>query len=165
MTDDQLRTYPVREDVRFQAATWTLERVAWVLLALVPLAALAGIFSHGPLSHKTAVPADSNLSLRYERFQRMTVQTRFVVRMPSVQADEVRLRLSPSFQRIYDIQSMQPEPLRSSAGAEGLELYFRPAQGSLAAVIWATPRDFGRFNFRAETDAGEPVEMPVLIYP
>jgi hypothetical protein len=165
MTDDQLRTYPVREDMRFQTVMWTLERVAWVLLALVPLAALAGIFSHGPLSHKTARAADSSLSLRYEHFQRMTVQTRFVIRMPSVQNEEVKLRLSPSFQRIYDIQSMQPEPLRSSAGADGLELYFSPASGGLAAVIWATPRDFGRFNFRAETDIGEPVEMPVLIYP
>jgi hypothetical protein len=165
MTDDQLRTYPIREDMRFQAVTWTLERVAWVLLALVPLAALAGIFSHGPVSQKTARAADATLSLGYEHFQRMTVQTRFVIRMPSVQTDEVRLRLSPSFQRIYDIQSMQPEPARSSAGADGLELHFRPARSGLAVVIWATPREFGRFNFRAETDAGEPVEIPVLIYP
>jgi hypothetical protein len=52
MTDDHVRTYPVREDMRFQTVTWTVERVAWALLALVPLAALAGLFSHGPLSNK-----------------------------------------------------------------------------------------------------------------
>lgn len=165
MTDDHIRTYPVREDMRFQTITWTIERVAWALLALVPLAALAGIFSHGPLSQKTAQAPNSALSVEYEHFQRKTVQARFVVHIPSAPADEVRLRLSPAFQRTYDIQSMQPEPARSSAGAEGLDLYFRPVNGDLAAVIWATPRDFGNFTIRAETDASEPVEIPVLIYP
>jgi hypothetical protein len=165
MTDDHIRTYPVREDMRFQGMTWTLERVAWALLALVPLAALAGVFSHGPLSRQTAQVPNSGLSVEYERFQRITLQARFAIRMPPAEGDEIRLRLSPVFQRTYDIQSMLPEPARSSAGADGLDLYFRPAEGDLAVVIWATPRDFGRFNIRAETDPGEPVEISVLIYP
>ena len=165
MTDHHLQTYPVREDMRFQRATWTVERVFWALLALVPLAALAGLFSHGPLSHKTAEAANASLSVDYERFQRVTVQSRFVVRIRSGATDEVRLRLSPSFQRNYDIQSMQPEPVRSSAGGDGLELYFHPANDDLTAVIWATPRDFGRLMLRAETDLSGPVDIPVLIYP
>jgi hypothetical protein len=165
MADDHIRTYPVREDMRFQSMTWTLERVAWVLLALVPLAALTGLFSHGPLSWQTAQAPNSVFSVDYERFQRITVQARFVVRMPSAEADEVGLRLSPDFQRIYEIQSMQPEPARSSGGADGLHLFFRPAEGELAVVIWATPRDFGSFTIRADTDLSEAVEIPVLIYP
>jgi hypothetical protein len=165
MTDDHIRTYPVREDMRFQSMTWTLERVAWALLALVPLAALAGVFSHGPLSRQTAQAPNSAFSVDYERFQRNTVQARFVVRMPPAEADEVRLRLSPDFQRIYEIQSMQPEPVRSSGGSDGLDLYFHPSEGALAVVIWATPREFGSFTFRADTDLSEAVELPVLIYP
>src|SRR3954451_20711661 len=109
MTDDHIRTYPVREDMRFQSMTWTLERVAWALLALVPLAALTGVFAHGPLSRQTAQAPNSAFSVDYERFQRNTVQARFVVHMPSAEADEVRLRLCPDFQRIYEIQSTQPE--------------------------------------------------------
>jgi hypothetical protein len=165
MTDDHIRTYPVREDMRFQTMTWTLERVAWALLALVPLAALTGVFSHGPLSWQTAQAPNSAFSVEYERFQRITVQARFVVRMPPAEADEVRLRLSPVFQLSYDIQSVQPEPARSSAGADGLDLYFLPAEGDLAVVIWATPRDFGSFHIQAKTDLSEAGELPVLIYP
>ena len=165
MTDDHVRTYPVREDMRFQTVTWTVERVAWALLALVPLAAMAGLFSHGPLSNKTAEAANSALSVEYERFQRMTVQARFVVRISSIGTEEVRLRLSPPFQRIYDIQSMQPEPVRSSAGGDGLDLYFRPVKGELTAVIWATPREFGNFKLRGESDVSEAVNIPVLVYP
>jgi hypothetical protein len=103
--------------------------------------------------------------VEYERFQRMTVQARFVVRVASIRTDEVRLRLSPPFQRTYDIQSMQPQPVRSSAGGDGLDIYFRPVKGELTAVIWATPRDFGNFRLRAESDVSEAVEIPVLIYP
>jgi hypothetical protein len=165
MTDHHIQTYPVREDMRFQRATWTVERVFWALLALVPLAALAGLFSHGPLSHKTVETANSSLSVDYERFQRVTVQSRFVIRIRSGPTDEVRLHLSPSFQRSYDIQSMQPEPVRSSAGGDGLDLYFHPGKDDLTAVIWATPRDFGRLTLRAETDLSGPVDFAVLIYP
>jgi hypothetical protein len=162
--DEELNTYPVREDMRFQNAAWVIERVTWVLLALVPLAALAGVFSHGPLSERTAQAPDSAWSLEYERFQRVTVQSRFLARIPSATTDEIRLRLSPSFQLTYDIQSMQPEPMRSTATADGLELDFPPVEGELAVVIWATPRQFGSLDLRAETDGGA-IEIPVLIYP
>lgn len=165
MTEEEIRSYPVREDMRFQNAVWRIERVTWVLLALVPLAALVGIFSQGPLSEKTAQAPNSALSLEYEHFQRMTVLSRFVVRIPAARSDEVRLRLSPSFQQVYEIQSMQPEPVRSSAGAAGLDLFFRPVEGDLAAVIWATPRNFGLVNLRAETDSGGAIEIPIFIYP
>jgi hypothetical protein len=164
MANEQVHTHPVREDMRFQNAAWMVERVAWVLLALVPLAALAGIFSHGPLSDKTKQASNSAFSLDYEHFERMTVQSRFVFRIPSAEGEEVRLHLSSPFQQTYDVQSLQPEPARSSAGADGLDLYFRPVQGELTAVIWATPRQFGSFTLRAETDAGG-AEVPIFIYP
>ena len=83
---------PVRESVRFQKAVWIAERVAWILLALVPLAALAGVFSHGPLSDRKATAPDSPFTVEYERFQRSTVQARFVFRIP-VENGEAKLRL------------------------------------------------------------------------
>jgi hypothetical protein len=165
MTEQKTHTFPVREDMRFQNAAWIVERIVWGLLALVPLAALAGTFSHGPLSHKTAQAADSGLSLEYESFERMTVLSRFLFRIPARRGEEVRLHLSPSFQLTYEIQSIQPEPARSSAGAEGLELYFRPLNDDLTAVIWATPRQFGMLKLRAETDGPGSIEVPVFIYP
>jgi hypothetical protein len=165
MDDEKTRTYPVREDMRFQYAFWTIERVAWVLLALVPLAALAGIFSNGPLSEKTAQAANSSFSLEYDRFQRKTVLSRFIVRVPAGASNEIRLRLSPAFQETYAIESMEPRPARSSAGEAGLDLFFQPAdKGDLAAVIWATPRQFGAVKLRAETNGGA-LDFPVLIYP
>jgi hypothetical protein len=164
MADGDLPSYPVKEDMRFQKTVWIIERVSWILLTLVPLAALAGIFSHGPLSDRIAQAPNEAWSLEYERFQRVTVQSRFVIRVPAAQGEEVRVHLSPSFQQSYDIQSMQPDAERGSADADGLYLFFRTNEGELTAVIWATPRRFGSVNLRAETEDGV-IELPILIYP
>ena len=156
----------IREDIRFQEVSWILERVAWALMAVVPLAALTGLFAHGVFSDSTARAPDSSLSVEYERYQRQTVQSRFVIRIPSTQSQEIRLRLSPSFHQTYDIQSLQPAPLRSRAGADGLELFFHPPEaGELVAVIWSTPRTFGNVDLQPQIDGSGAVESPVFIYP
>jgi hypothetical protein len=164
MTDGDFLSYPVKEDMRFQKTAWIIERVSWVLLTLVPLAALAGVFSHGPLSDRVAQAPNEAWSLEYEKFQRITVQSRFVIRVPAAQGEEVCVHLSPSFQQSYDIQSMQPEAERGSADADGLYLFFRANEGGLTAVIWATPRRFGSVNLRAETEDSA-IELPIFIYP
>ena len=42
------------QDLIFERRTWTVERVAWVIMALVGLAALAGLLGPGPLSETTS---------------------------------------------------------------------------------------------------------------
>jgi hypothetical protein len=154
---------PVQESIRFQKAVWIAERVAWALLALVPLAALAGVFSHGPLSDKKATAPNSSFTVEYERFQRSTVQARFVFRIPA-EKDEAKLRLSAAFHEGYDIQSLYPEPVSASANAKGIDFNFRSEDDELTVVIWATPRRWGRIDMHAE-NADASVEIPILIYP
>jgi hypothetical protein len=164
--EDESRAHPVREDMRFQYASWIVERVAWVLLALVPLVALTGVFAHGILSETTAGAPGSPLTMQYERFQRETALSRFTAHIPRAESGEVRLRLSPSFQQAFEIESMQPQPARSSAGTAGLELFFNaPASGELIAVIWTRPRQFGLVQVAGETDGGGAVKFAVFVYP
>jgi len=166
MAQEQLGISTIREKIRFQEVSWSLERIAWVILALVPLAALTGIFAHGVVSDKIARAPNASLSVEYERYQRQSVQARFVIRIPSAQSGEIGLRLSPSFQQTYDIQSLQPAPLRSRASPQGLELFFHPPEaGELVAVIWSTPRNFGSVDLEAQTDSSGPLKFPVFIHP
>jgi hypothetical protein len=137
-----------------------------VLLALVPLAALTGIFAHGFFSYQTVRSKDSALSAEYERFQRQSVQARLVFRIAVSGPNDVHLRLNSAFQQTYEIQSLHPIPVRSRADNEGLELFFhRPEGGELVVVLWGTPRAFGRLLLEAHTDSGDKVEFPILIYP
>jgi hypothetical protein len=156
-------SYPVHESIRFQRTLWVAERVTWALLALVPLAGLAGLFSHGPLSDKEATAPNSSFTVEYERFQRSTVQARFIFRIPA-ESEEARLRLGAAFHESYDIQSLNPEPILASANTAGIEFNFRAEGDELTVVIWATPRRWGHIGLRAE-NAGASVEIPIMIYP
>jgi hypothetical protein len=76
------------------------------------------------------------------------------------------LRLSSSFQHIYDFQSIHPAPLRSRSGADGIEYFFhRPSSGALTVVFWGTPRQsIGQTRMEVQA-AGKPVQFSVFIYP
>jgi hypothetical protein len=139
MSETQSRSYPVRETMAFQRRSWMIQRVGWVVLALIALAGLAGLTGPGLLSDSTA--GSPALSAQYQRFQRETKLTRFIVRLPG--GGEPRLKLGHEFQTSYEISDVQPQPSRSDAGADGLTWQFDPVPGVLVVVIWARPRQFG----------------------
>src|SRR5262249_33260243 len=75
------RTHPIQEDMEFQRRSWLVQRTSWIIMALVLVAALAGLFFHGPLSHTTARNADGSVAVEYERFAHKTTVTHFIIRI------------------------------------------------------------------------------------
>lgn len=158
---------PVEEDMGFQRASWIVERIGWAVFAVLLVCALSGLFARGPLSTAAAEHPRSGLQVTYERFQRQTLLTRFDLRLGEVAGGDVKLHLGPQFQATYEIQSIAPRPLRSTAGREGLDFFFEPSQGALLPVtIWAKPRQFGFRTIEAAAAAhGDPLTLSVFIYP
>src|SRR5262249_60352708 len=101
MREQDSRNYPVREDMRLQAAFSAWERATWAIIAAIVLIALTGLFAHGPLSQRTA--ADGALSLTYERFQRVTALARLSARISVPYGHEASLTLSPPFPARFQI--------------------------------------------------------------
>ncbi len=160
MQELQSRDYPIREDMGFQRASWGVERAGWIALALLLLAALAGLFGHGALSKQSI--GDGNLRVEYDRFQRVTKITPYVISVKG--GGEPKVILGQRFQTGYEVMDIQPQPIRSSAGEKGLELQFASAGDNLRAVIWARPRSFGRMRFSIAS-GGEPLTVRAFIYP
>jgi hypothetical protein len=166
LDERQDRQHPVPEDMRFQHRTWIVERVSWLALGLLVCVALAGLFGQGPLSRATASTGEQGIAVDYERFQRITRIARFEIRMAPFDSQDATLRLSRQFQESYEVSSIQPWPLRSTAGPETLELAFaRPASGDLLVTIWAHPRRYGLMRVQASGDRGGPVQLPIIVYP
>ncbi len=158
------RNYPVLENMRLQNAFWASERATWIVLAVILLIALSGLLAHGPLSKSTVT--DGGLSLTYERFQRATALARFNARILVSYGDEASLTLSAPFADSFQIADIEPRPLRSSAGPQGLEFVFQaPTTGELSVVLWAHPRSFGRFNLSAAAGPEGRVAFSILVYP
>jgi hypothetical protein len=166
MEELENRAYPIREDMQFQQRSWLLERIGWIVLTLVALAALGGIFFHGPTSYTRARNADNSLAVQYERFAHKTARTYFTIRASAPIASELMIRLSPAFADVHDIESIQPPALRGSSGTYGLDLVFpRSASGDVAVHIAARPRRFGIMSLHVEADGRGSLNLTQLIYP
>lgn len=163
MQEQESRTYPIREDMRFQKRSWITERIAWVVIIALPVIALSGLFTHGPLSDRITVSGDT-LAVTYERFQRVTRQVQFKINVSAADS-EATLRIGPQFAERYEITAIEPTPLKSSNGVNGLELSFAtPPSGPLTVVIWTHPRKIGSRTF--EVALGDvSVSFWTLVYP
>ncbi len=53
MREMESRDYPIREHMVFQGRWWAIERIGWVVLSLILLAALAGFLGDGRTSERT----------------------------------------------------------------------------------------------------------------
>jgi hypothetical protein len=165
MSDTDRPRRPVREDMRFQNMSWTLQRVGWVFLALIVLCGVAGLFSHGYLSNAVARQDGLPLTVNYDRFQRMTSLHRFDMSIPPGAEDEIRLTFNKAFSDLYEIDSIQPQPLRSNVSDGGLIFTFHPPErGDFNAVLWVRPRSFGYVPVAIGTPRGS-LTMPIVVYP
>ena len=165
MPDPDRPQRPVHEDMHFQTISWTLQRIGWIAAALLAVLALTGVFSHGFFSNAVARQDGFPLTVSYERFQRMTVLHRFDISMPPGTDDEIRLTFNKVFWNLYEIDSIQPQPARSSANGGEFVLSFDMAnRDGFSAVIWARPRSFGYAALEIGTSRGA-LDVPVIVYP
>ena len=158
------RLVPVKEDMRFQRRSWIVERIGWSVLVLLALIGLSGLFGIGPLSWQTA--KGGSLSVEYERFQRITRLARFTFEARPQTEPELRLHLNEAFQKNFEISKIQPEPTRTAAGSDGMDLVF-PTDGANATrvVIWAHSRHYGSNDIAARVGNEVPVPFWVFVYP
>lgn len=90
-----------------------VEKVAFALLVLFVLSALAGLFGDGPLSQ--AVLDDGKLRVEYQRFCRRHAPQSLEITFPTQPgADSVELSLNGDYLRRVQITEIFPQPLESS---------------------------------------------------
>lgn len=99
----------------------TVEKIAFALLVLFVLAALAGLFGDGPLSQATATSNDGQMRAEYQRFCRRAAQQSLDITLPTqAGVDEVELRVSAEYLRRVQITEIFPQPLQSAHHQSGI---------------------------------------------
>lgn len=158
------REFPVHENMRFQKRSWIVERAGWGLLILIVLVGLTGALGIGPLSWQTA--SGGSLTVEYERFQRITRLARFTFDAKGQTGPELRLHLSEAFQKNFEVSDIQPQPARSTAGPDGIDLSFATNGASdERVVIWAHSRHYGRSDIAVRLGGEAPLSLWVFVYP
>ena len=120
----------INQDLDFQRTCWTVQRVGWIVMALLVLSALLGLFGRGPFSHSLIRDPSTPLSVEYERFGRYQSPLTLSLHLdPGASEDgKVRVWFSRDFLRAVQIQSLTPKPVGAELSPSGTIYIFGLAQ-------------------------------------
>ncbi|HEX5545172.1 MAG TPA: hypothetical protein VFX10_06700 [Nitrospira sp.] len=127
----------INQNLDVQRATWTFQRIGWTGMAVIVLAALAGVFGNGPLAH-TEVTADPHtVRLFYDRFGRY--EGELVLQLwlgpETTTTNRVTVEIDRTYWASHAVEQISPEPLTSSIGDDGFRYTFETNTPSTPAVI------------------------------
>jgi hypothetical protein len=159
----------VNQDLAFQHRTWRLQRMAWVVIALVLLSALSGVFGHGPLSETTLRDPSIPLSVDYERFGRYQSALTLHVHIHGGAAPHgtVGIWFSDDYLRKVHIEHIMPTPERAQISPTGMTYVFQVAQPEQEAdiIVDLQAQKIGLIRGRIGLDESHGLHFRQWIYP
>jgi hypothetical protein len=132
------RGLQLNEDIQFQRRLWKVQRVGWVMLALAVLAALLGVFGHGPFSRTTTATDQPRLLwIEYERFERYDTPSVLHLHIGAGVGHDglARIQFDSQYLSNIQIQEITPAPVASEATPEGTAFIFRIAASNQPALV------------------------------
>ncbi|HXH06764.1 MAG TPA: hypothetical protein VNI83_09250 [Vicinamibacterales bacterium] len=156
------------EDLAFQRRVWTIQRIGWVVLALLVVAGAFGLFGGGPISRASTGDPAGRLAVEYERFCRREATTTLTVRLREPRAPEgaASVVFAPAYLDAIAIEQVVPPPEGSEIRPDGVVFRFRPPPNDMPMVVIFFLRVrragivFGRLS-----SAGSSVTFRQLVYP
>jgi hypothetical protein len=153
--------FQIDEDLKFQRREWKIQRVGWVTMALVIIAALLGVFGAGPLSSATI--EREGLRLEHERFGRLQRDTELRFTIAGTGGPVLLLIGSEYLDRVM-IERITPEPGKVEAVSDGVVFQF-VLQGPAAVTFHLTPKKFGLASGKVRLGQAAPITLTQFIYP
>ncbi|WP_299708334.1 hypothetical protein [uncultured Pontibacter sp.] len=158
----------IDEDIQLESNSWKIQRVAWVIMALVIIAALLGFTGDGGIGNLQSLKAgDSSelLEVEYERFLRRSAPAEIKVKLaPSTSNSLTDLHLSKDFYEKFQIDKVVPEPSEVYTHEQGITYSFTTANQPFSVTFYLTPKGMGSLPLHFSTDKKK-VAITQFIYP
>ncbi|WP_085677711.1 MULTISPECIES: hypothetical protein [unclassified Pseudomonas] len=168
MSEDERvsRHHPVQEDMPRQQRVWRFERVGWYVLVAIVLLALAGLFGNGPLSDAEVVSQDGRVRVEYQRLSRSGTTDSLFITVQGTPGQPVEVVIEGPLLRDASIETLQPEPQRSTS--QGSALLFELGTGQEGvATLYLTLRSEHVGILQGSVKAGpqSAVHFSTFLYP
>lgn len=157
------------DEIGFQRKEWAVQRVAWAVMAVVVVSAVAGLFGAGPVSSTTAESTDGSLEVEYDRFIRYagTSSLSMTLSPDAVEGGKATVYLSRDLVDRWKVEAVTPTPSTESSSEEWV-IYEYDVLGETPPRIQVRYRGnhLGRHDgsVRAGED-GAPVDLWQWIHP
>lgn len=160
------RRYPINEDMTLQRKVWRFERFGWYAMVVIMGLTLAGLFSKGPLSTTQVRSADGAVRVEYQRFLRNGSSDVLVIHLQGKAREPLEVAISGDLLQGFNIEMLQPQPLKASTAGEGMRLWLL-SDNDGKAVLHLTLRSdgVGSFDTQVALATGASVGLSQFIYP
>jgi hypothetical protein len=159
----------ISQDLRHEQREWLMERLGWLVMALLLAAALAGLLGSGPVSTATTGAAGEPLRIEYDRFGHYQSPTTLKLHLAprAVQGTRVRLWIARDYMQNLEVETIQPQPEHTQVSAERITYTFNaPASSEPTTIIYRVqPNTFGTFEAHIGLEDRPPVRFSQFIYP
>ncbi|KAB0507202.1 MULTISPECIES: hypothetical protein [Pseudomonas] len=165
-TEYHSRDFPVREDMAYQVKVWRFERWGWYVMVLLVVLALLGLFSRGPLSSRDVHGSDGKVRVEYEMFHRHGSTNPMKVSVIGRPDATVELELTGKLLEGFEIETLQPEPVRALSGEQGMKLWVQTdAQGQASLYLTLRGEGLGLFRSHIASPGAASVKVDQFIFP
>jgi hypothetical protein len=157
----------IAQDLDFQAREWRFQRIGWVGMLVVVVAALLGAFATGPLSRSVERAGDESLTVSFERFTRFGAPSELVIDVPpDAVGDEARVAISRDYLTAFQVQAVSPEPDVVRTRGDTLVYAFDVDRGSgLEATFNLQADERWLKSAEVRVPGRAPVSFDQLVYP
>jgi hypothetical protein len=158
----------IDEDIELERTNWVVQRIAWVLMALVVLAALLGFTGSGGIKGITQFTAGSQadgLELAYDRFLRRHNPSEIQVTLyPMRDASFQELHFNKDFQEKLHVEQVIPEPAEVYSHAQGITYSFKGTDSPSTIIFYIKPKHIGSLDLHI-TGSWPKVAFSQFVYP
>jgi hypothetical protein len=170
----------VEQDLGLQQRMWRVQRVGWGVMALLVLAAAAGLTGSGPLSQTSAATPGGALRLDYDRFLHAEGLTTLQVHLGENNLGESnesgtksgegqrRIWISRAYLEKVPIERSVPEPERVEVGADRVTYVFAEAPAGAPAArvtFYGSVTTLGRVEGQIGLPEGPSLRFQHFVYP
>jgi hypothetical protein len=158
----------VEQDLDYQRREWVFERVGWLAMLLLVLAALAGLLGTGALSSTSIGSADGPLRMEYDRFvhYRDPNTLRMLIDGSQVVGGKTRVWFDRGYLDGVQIENIMPEPEQVVADGTGDTFVFLTEGNEAVRVVFHfSPDQFGWLEGRVQVGSGPKLDFGQFVYP
>ncbi len=159
----------IGQDLDFQRKEWRLQRIGWVVMALLILASLLGLTGSGLLARATVGDAGSPLQLTYSRVDRLEAPTTLDLQLAgeAVTGEQVALRVDRSYLEGVEVEQVVPEPAEVRSEGDGLIYVFGVDEPGQPVTITFDLRhtSFGPKSGQVALDDGPVLDFSQFVLP